>query len=223
MCWSLNVSLGSWALVVALSALLWRRSYPNDRWFALFLLFVGQVQLCEVVLWLDQGCSGANQAASWLLLGVIALEPLAHSLIALGCTPAKQRSHFQKLLPLVAAAFAAAFAATAAPGTADWCSLPCDGGTCGRHLKWNWTANINDAWRLAFLVFLAAPLASMRPLSQAAVGAAYAFLTFAAAHVLFNSHAVFESMWCWLAVGGYSVPLLTGRRGPSQRQPSKRE
>ncbi|KAL4443988.1 hypothetical protein ABPG75_011725 [Micractinium tetrahymenae] len=215
MCWSLRVSLGSWALVAALAAFLWRRAWRNDRWFAALLLFVGQVQALEAVLWLDQGCSGPNQAATWVLLGWVSLEPLAHSLIALACTPRKARSAAQWVLAAAAAAFAAAFAAAAAgpPGAArqGWCSRPCGAADCGAHLRWSWVPNINAAWHLAFLAFLATPLAFMRPWSHAIAAAAYAFATFAAAHVVFNPAEVFESMWCWLAVGGFAVPLVLGR------------
>lgn len=94
-----------------------------------------QVQLLEALLWLDQGCTGLNQAASKALLGLISVEPLMHALIALACTPTKQRTAAQRTLPFVSAAFAVAFAAQGVSGTQSWCCLPCDGGTCGRHLK----------------------------------------------------------------------------------------
>lgn len=227
MCWSLRVSAASWAVVVAGSAALWCRNWGNDRWFAGFLLFVGQVQLLEALLWLDQGCTGLNQAASWALLAVVSLEPLAHSLVALLRTPPKLRTRGQRVLTAAAACFAAVFAAAALgainssgghPAAVDWCSLPCStssssgsGSTCGRHLRWGFAANLGDSWRLAFLLFLIAPWASMRPATDAALAAAYSVLTFAAAHHLFSSQAAFESMWCWLAVGGVGVALMLGR------------
>ena len=37
MCWSLRVSLGSYAIVCVLSAALLRRNWQTDRWFALWL------------------------------------------------------------------------------------------------------------------------------------------------------------------------------------------
>lgn len=178
--------------------------------------FVLQVQGFEAALWLDQGCRGANQVATWVLLGWISLEPLAHSLVALACTPCKARSIGQWLLAAAAAAFAAAFAAAGAgkPGAAlpSWYSRPSGAADCGAHLRWPWVANITDSWRLAFLAFLAAPLSFMRPWQHAISGAAYACATYAAAHVLFSPAEVFESMWCWLAVGGFAIPLLLGRR-----------
>lgn len=215
------MSLASYATVCALSALLWRRNWQTDRWFAAFLAFVGQIQGCEVLLWLDQGCRGTNQAASGALLAVIVLEPLAHALIAIACPPAKQHRGAQWALAAASAAFGAALAAVAAPPTADWCSLPCTAPACGRHLHWAWTTHINDAWRLAFFALLAAPVAFMRPVAHAATGAAYAAATFAAAHYLYNTGAAFESMWCWLAVGGYAIPLALCRR-PGGRPPRRR-
>jgi hypothetical protein len=218
MCWSLEVSLGSYAAVCALSALLWRRNWRGDRWYAALLGFVGQIQACEAALWLDPGCTGLNQAASVLLLGVICCEPAAHAAIALALGPAGKRPRRrQAALLALSAAFGLALAAVAARGAPDWCARPCAAPACGRHLRWSWTAAINDAWRLAFFTLLAAPLAFLRPVAHAAAGAAYAAATFSAAHYLFNPYAAFESMWCWLAVGAYAVPLLLGRP-PARRQ-----
>ena len=62
------------------------------------------------------------------------------------------------------------------------------------------------------MLFLVAPLATMQPMLPAAAGAAYGCATFAAAHILFNKWAAFESMWCWLAVGGFIVPLLLNQQ-----------
>lgn len=66
-------------------------------------------------------------------------------------------------------------------------------------------------WLLAFLAALAAPLATLRPVPYAAAACTYAGGTFAAAYAMFQPWAVFESLWCWLAVGGFAVPLLMGR------------
>lgn len=219
MCWSLRVSAVSWAIVACLSTFLWRRNWRNDRWWAALLGFVGQVQLLEGLLWLDQGCTGLNSAASKALLVLITLEPVAHSLIALACTPRKQRTTGQRLWVACAAAFAAAFAAAALGGQGstgdgspvDWCSLPCSLPICGAHLRWGWAVNINDRWHVAFLLALAAPLAGMRPASHAVVGTACALATWLAARLLFDSTTVFESMWCWLAICTFAVPLTMAR------------
>ena len=146
MCWSLRVSLGSYAIVCVLSAALLRRNWQTDRWFALWLLFVGQVQILEAGMWLDQECGWLNQAANAALLCVIGLEPLVHSLISLHCTPAKLRSPHQKTLAYVAAANVALFLAVSVPGTTSWCSRPCG---ADAHLRWPWAENISDPLRLA--------------------------------------------------------------------------
>ena len=82
-------------------------------------------------------------------------------------------------------------------------------------LQWGWAAALTPAWLLAFLAALAAPMATLRPASYAAAACAYTGATFAAAYAAFHPWAVFESMWCWLAVGGFAVPLLMGRPAAS--------
>lgn len=117
-------------------------TYVPTRWCATALLLKhppathqsNQVQALEALLWLDQGCTGLNQAAGKALLALISAEPPAHALIAWACTPPKQRSALQRALPPLAGAFALAFATNALSAAPDWCSQPC-GAECGRHLK----------------------------------------------------------------------------------------
>ena len=80
-------------------------------------------------------------------------------------------------------------------------------------LQWAWAdfLQVTPAWHAAFFALLAAPLLTMRPPRFAAASFAYALASFAAAYALFQPWAVFESMWCWLAVGGFCVPLALGR------------
>ena len=211
MCWSLRVSLGSYAIVCVLSAALLRRNWQTDRWFALWLLFVGQVQILEAGMWLDQECGWLNQAANAALLCVIALEPLVHTLISLHCTPAKLRSPHQKTLAYVAAANVALFLAVSVPGTDSWCSRPCG---ADAHLRWPWAENISDPLRLAFLLHICTPFAFMRPLAHGVLGAGVTAAIFAASFFLWGGATTFESMWCWLAIIGFGVPLLLCRRPP---------
>ena len=42
MCWSFEVSVASYLVVLASTACMWRRNKPNDRWIALLVLLVGQ-------------------------------------------------------------------------------------------------------------------------------------------------------------------------------------
>ena len=222
MCWSLRVSLASYATVCALSALLWRRNWQTDRWFAAFLAFVGQIQGCEVLLWLDQGCRGTNQAASGALLAVIVLEPLPGS-----------RPHSHRLPARQAAPRCAMGTGSGERGV--WRGLGRRGSAAhGRlvlaalhraRLRPAPALGLDDPHqrRLApgLLRPAGTPVAFMRPVAHAATGAAYAAATFAAAHYLYNTGAAFESMWCWLAVGGYAIPLALCRR-PGGRPPRRR-
>lgn len=211
MCWSLEVSLGSYAIVCALSAVLLRRNWQNDRWFALWLLFVGQVQILEAGMWLDQECGWLNQAANAALLAVIGFEPLVHILISLYYTPPELRSPHMKLVTFVAAGNVALFLGLAVPGTTDWCSRPC--GADG-HLRWPWTDNIMQPLPFAFLLHICAPFAFMRPLSHGVAAAATTAIIFATSFFLWGGATTFESMWCWLAIFGFAVPLLLSRPPP---------
>lgn len=217
MCWSLPVSIGSYAIVCALAAVLLKRNWQTDRWFALWLVFVGHVQLLEAVMWLDQGCGGLNQATGVALLALISLEPVAHCLIALRYIPGKPSWQLQALA-VMAAANVGVLWAVAVPGTANWCSRPC--GADG-HLKWPWAENINDSLRVAFLVLISAPFAFMHPASHGAAGAAMTAAIFVVAFTLFRSSTTFESMWCWLATLGFVIPLLFCRPTPQHSAAAK--
>lgn len=212
---------------VATCARLWRRNWPNDRWFAALFAWVGQAHVLEAVTWLDEGCaSGLNKAASMALLAVYALAPLAHSLVALACTPDGRRRPRHRAQVAAAAAFAAFFAEAALGGMGstavtaataghdggavaplDWCSRPCATPACHRRLRWGlpgWAANVHASWHVAFTFFLAAPLLRMQPTAQATATAAF----LAAAHLW----AYKFQGWCTLIVpGGLLVPLRLGR------------
>lgn len=210
MCWSLSVSVGSYAIVCVLAASLFYRNWSTDRWFALWLLFVGQIQLCEVALWADQDCGLLHRAANVVLLGVISLEPLVHCMIAHACTPPKLRSgQMLQTLAHMSALFAAVLWAVSLSGVESWCSYPC--GAEG-HLKWPWVANLNVFPRFTFLLLICAPFAAMRPASHGAAGAAFTAGLFAISYALSHTTTTFESMWCWLAVFGFAVPFALNRR-----------
>lgn len=80
-------------------------------------------------------------------------------------------------------------------------------------LQWGWASTLTPAWHVAFLALLAAPFLALQPGYYAAAVCAYALATFAGARVLFHPGG-FESMWCWLAVGAYAIPLALGRPLP---------
>jgi hypothetical protein len=54
----------------------------------------------------------------------------------------------------------------------------------------------------------------MRPVAHGALGAGVTAAIFAASFFLWGGATTFESMWCWLAIIGFGVPLLLCRRPP---------
>lgn len=164
------------------------------------------MQLAEVFLWLDQPCTGVNQAASKALLGIIALEPIVAALLGLACTPRARRARWQWALAAAAAAFGVVFATMSSSGEAGWCSRPCS--ACGSdHLAWPWVDNgVPTAYRLMFLALICAPFAAMRPLSHGAAGAGYTAAIFAISFIAFRTQTSFGACnqalrggcGCWL-------------------------
>lgn len=85
-------------------------------------------------------------------------------------------------------------------------------------LQWGWANSLTASWQLAFGAVLVAPLAALRPPQFAVAMCGYGGISFGIAYVLFQPWAVFESMWCFIAVGGFAVPLALGRPPPSTGQ-----
>jgi hypothetical protein len=60
MCVSKEVSLGAFILCTIMCLYLFKRNKPNDRWVALFFIYIGCMQYLEYLMWSDQECSGKN-------------------------------------------------------------------------------------------------------------------------------------------------------------------
>jgi hypothetical protein len=86
MCWSLEVSLLTFAVVFTVSWALWRRNQPNDRLLAVFIFIYGIMQLFEAGMWWgieDGRCTPINRVSTVLAGLSVYLHPMA---IVMGLT-----------------------------------------------------------------------------------------------------------------------------------------
>lgn len=76
MCYSAEVSFGTFSFVAIIAIFLWSRNRKTDRAIALILLVVILMQLIEGVLWLHPECDTINQHFSAIIPILLYLQPL---------------------------------------------------------------------------------------------------------------------------------------------------
>jgi hypothetical protein len=82
MCYSAEVSLGTFTFVALGAAFLWMRDKPLDRAIGLLLLSVALMQLVEFFLWKNVECGPANTFWTRMLPIALLLQPLLCLFIA---------------------------------------------------------------------------------------------------------------------------------------------
>lgn len=197
MCWSFEVSLGSFIAILVVGSYLARYPRPgtNDRWIGLFVLWIGLVQLFEAMQWADQGCSlNVNEMATLALFVVIMLEPLVHSLIALKFG---NRPWLATTLVCLSVAFALYGALAFAPRENQMCTRP----TC-RHLDWQWVRNAPNWYWAVFVILLTAPLLAMP--TDRWIYILFVFGILALAWI----QEGFSSLWCFYGIFTAALPFL---------------
>ena len=81
MCYSAEVSLGTFSAVTLISIYLWMRNNKIDRAVALILLFSVLMQLFEYILWVNQECNLTNKIVSAIIPGYLFFQPTVLALI----------------------------------------------------------------------------------------------------------------------------------------------
>ena len=76
MCISKEVSLTAFIVSLSTCFFLYNRNNENDRWVALTFGYIGFMQILEVMMWMDQKCSGLNQKATSLAFWHNVLQPV---------------------------------------------------------------------------------------------------------------------------------------------------
>uniref|UniRef100_A0A6C0BBJ0 Uncharacterized protein n=1 Tax=viral metagenome TaxID=1070528 RepID=A0A6C0BBJ0_9ZZZZ len=81
MCYSAEVSLGTFSAVTLICIYLWIRNNKIDRAVALILLFSVLMQLFEYILWLNQECNLTNKIVSAMIPTYLFFQPMILALI----------------------------------------------------------------------------------------------------------------------------------------------
>jgi len=202
MCYSAEVSLGTFLFVQLICIFLWVRDRRIDRAFALILTVVVFMQLLEYFIWTNQECNAVNKAVTAILPYYLLLQPPLISMILY-----TMKAGNGSLYPLIVA--------TSIPILLLCSQLPLRGecikaGECG-HLDWNFDdggimkvsigTSVVVIWYFFTLFYTSATLK----------GGLAPFITALLAVSLFVSSMyykrVWSSVWCH-AVNGMAVVAL---------------
>ena len=64
MCVNKEVSITVFIICSCACLYLFKRNRLNDRWIAIFFIYIGCIQYLEYLMWTDQECNGLNQWAT---------------------------------------------------------------------------------------------------------------------------------------------------------------
>lgn len=76
MCYSEQISLLTFGVMLLSSVYIIKRKQPNDRWFAIIFLLAGVMQLLEYFMWSDQKCGRTNEIATIIAFVLLMLQPV---------------------------------------------------------------------------------------------------------------------------------------------------
>jgi len=82
MCYSPEVSIGTFGFVTAICIYIWNRNKNSDRAAALLFFVIVLMQLIEYFLWSNPTCNSVNKAISSLVPILLYLQPLLFALIS---------------------------------------------------------------------------------------------------------------------------------------------
>jgi hypothetical protein len=137
MCYSAEVSIGTFLFVAAVTAWLWQRNKGLDRPIGLILLVVSFMQLLEYILWMNLSCNWINKLVSRLIHIYLVLQPAVINLIVWFYDAGKFSGYWQ--LGLLSFAFVPIVAWRAQSLTTKCASL-------GPKGNLQWPGIPNDAW-----------------------------------------------------------------------------
>jgi hypothetical protein len=81
MCYSAEVSLGTFLFVTAICGYLWYRNRKVDRAVALMLFVIGFMQFLEYVVWMNLECNDTNKLIGKILPVYLYFQPIVLNLI----------------------------------------------------------------------------------------------------------------------------------------------
>lgn len=156
MCISFEVSVISYILGISLFLAIYNRNQYNDRWIAIFMIYVLHMQLLEAIMWKDQSCIGYNQMASSIAYFFTILQPLANYLAMMAVVGNTQMTQYVTLLMIPYFIGSIHYAFNNYPNDEEQCTI--QEKSC--HLEWKWL-KMSNYWYLwlisVFIPFIALP------------------------------------------------------------------
>jgi hypothetical protein len=197
MCYSSEVSLGTFTGVSAICIYLWIRNNKIDRAVSLILFVIGFMQLLEWILWENQECNNINKAVTAIIPIYLYLQPVALALIVW-----QMNAGWGTLYPYILLLLVLLSPFYALNWKTLTTSKPCiQKSKCG-HLDWSIQLNIFDSSISPFMRFIIL----LYYFSMVYVGATLKNKTLAAIFVLLWSSSwiytnifykeVWTSIWC---------------------------
>lgn len=202
MCVSLEVSVASYIIGVILFLAIYKTNEFNNKWIAVFMIYILHMQLLEAVMWLDQECKGYNQIASLASYFFTICQPLVNYLVMLYFVGWNTTTKYISLLMIPYFVTSMYYITQTYPESSELCTKPEK--ECW--LEWKWL-KMNSYWFVwlisVFIPFLALPDTSFHGLFPVA----YIFTSFMASFTMSSDLKYISkpSLWCALQV---LMPIL---------------
>jgi hypothetical protein len=208
MCWSLEISLFTFVLILSLSVIVYYRGNQNDKWLGSFFMFVAFIQLFEALIWYSASLTNKDKAEminhinTVLLFIFIGFQPFILTVASL------QEDYIRKkylnlifLLMFLNVVF-----------LIEWFSffpstkVTTDPNICNNHLQWNW---LPPKWLcLCWVLLIVAPLLLLEGLYYKLISIMYLFGTLLVSMFFFKNTSA--SIFCWLSFLGIGVVSVLG-------------
>ena len=193
MCWSAEVSMNTWFLVVFAAVIAWYNKYYSI-WNILFFLSFGSMQLVEYFLWTYLKNPGLNTFFSKAGFALVASQPL-FSILQLNGT-----NYLKPMLLLYSlfAAFSAYIGMNPKQFNIDFSTTVASNG----HLLWKWLPD-SKLFLVSYLILLfATPI--LLGYNVTFLGG---FLALIVSLYTYHKSGTWGSMWCWFSAL-FSIVLI---------------
>lgn len=199
MCWNWYVSAITGGIAVVIGIALWCRNSDTcyDRWVAILATAIGSMQFLEMIMWLDQSCTGANEASSVMAFILLTwVHPwLSVALAVFYAYVAQKRSlgWVAQLWIALTLAWSVTRTSVYPPTSAYVCTRPDT-----KHLQWLWDRHLlpDGSVVTLYYIFVFVPL-----LAQGCVRGmfwlAWSAIVGVLGQVAFSGNSA-GSMYCWL-------------------------
>ena len=198
MCYNKNVSIITFCVMIVTSIILLIRNKQDDRWFGVFFIFAGLMQLAEYFMWIDQKGGKINHYATLAAFIILLLQPL--SLLIGGYYFGELSFDKKKLVPIIIV-YIICFGLGIFYGIKYSLKIKLFSKPDGKHLSWAikklWISNLLRyvLYILYYLAFLLL-LFSKDKFSGILLFILYFGTLFFS--VFFVKNSSWKSFWCWI-------------------------